>query len=106
MLPCVGGAHPLFGYGTPDAVMKKKPKRCCEWTNCPADVRIRGKEGHSWGLAEMVMTGSRLPRDVGRPDADNEERHDRRSKCSHDGECAACGEPDANTSWFADGLEE
>ena len=22
------------------------------------------------------------------------------------GECAACGEPNANPSWFADGLEE
>ena len=98
MLPC-SGAHPLFGYGTPDALMRKNPKLCCEGANFPADVRQilllsrmvckagvtnldQGSKGRGWGLAEMVMAGSRMQRDVGRPEADSEERHDKGSKCA------------------------
>jgi hypothetical protein len=41
--------------------------------------------GCGWGLAEMVMIGSRMQRDVGRPEADSEARHDKGSKCSYEG---------------------
>ena len=39
----------------------------------------------------------------GHAEPDGKESHDKGSKCSHEGECAACGEPDATSSWFTDG---